>query len=92
MREELRDRFGSLPEAAENLLYLLRLRILGWEGEIEAISTDRGRIIIELAREKEMVLPQGLWKRGNRVTMPFSLEDEAWPKRLENLLRMLTGG
>jgi len=91
LRGELQDRFGSLPEAAENLLYLLRLRILGWEGEVEAISTGRGRIIIELAREKEMVLPQGAWKQGNRVTMPFSLEDEAWPKRLENLLKMLAG-
>lgn len=92
MREELRDRFGSLPEAAENLLYLLRLRILGWEGEVGAISTGKGRIIIELAREKEIVLPQGARKQGNRVTMPLSLEDEAWPKRLENLLKMLTGG
>jgi len=92
MREELQDRFGSLPEAAENLLYLLRLRILGWEGEVQAISTDRGRIIIELAREREMVLPHGAWKRGNRVTIPFSLEDEAWPRRLENLLKMLAGG
>ncbi|MFQ6000374.1 MAG: transcription-repair coupling factor [Anaerolineae bacterium] len=92
MREELRDRFGSLPQAAENLLYLLRLRILGWEGEVQAISTGKGRIIIELAREKEMVLPRGAWKQGNRVTMPFSLQDEAWPKRLENLLKMLAGG
>jgi len=91
MREELQDRFGSLPEAAENLLYLLRLRILGWVGEVQAISTGKGRIIIELAREKEMVLPQGARKEGNRVTMPFSLEDGAWPKRLENLLKMLAG-
>ena len=91
MREELQDRFGSLPEAAENLLCLLRLRILGWEGEVQAISTGRGRIIIELAREKEMVLPQGVRKQGNRVTMPFSLQDEAWPKRLENLLKTLAG-
>jgi len=92
MREELRDRFGSLPEAAENLLYLLRLRILGWEGEVEAISTGKGRTIIELARDKEMVLPQGAWKQANRVTMPFSLEDEAWPKRLEEILKRLAGG
>jgi transcription-repair coupling factor (superfamily II helicase) len=92
IREELQDRFGSLPEAAKNLLYLLRLRILGWEGEVQAISTDRGRIIIELAREKEMILPHGAWKRGNRVMIPFSLEDEVWPKRLENLLKRLAGG
>jgi len=92
MREELQDRFGSLPEAAENLLYLLRLRILGWEGEVEAISTDRGRIIIELAREKEVVLPQGVRKQGNRLTMPFSLQERTWPRRLENLLKMPAGG
>jgi transcription-repair coupling factor (superfamily II helicase) len=89
MREELQDRFGPLPEAAGNLLYLLRLRILGWEGEVEAISTDRGRIIIELARDREIVLPQGAWKRGNRVTMAFSLQDKTWPKRLEEALRAL---
>jgi transcription-repair coupling factor (superfamily II helicase) len=92
MRGELEDRFGPLPEATENLLYLLRLRILGWEGEVQAISTDRGRIIIELAREKEVILPHGARKRGNRVTMSFSLQDEAWPKRLEDLLKRLAGG
>ncbi|MCJ7668818.1 MAG: transcription-repair coupling factor, partial [Anaerolineae bacterium] len=92
MRGELEDRFGPLPEATENLLYLLRLRILGWEGEVQAISTDRGRIIIELAREKELILPHEVWKRGNRVTMSFSLQDEAWPRRLEDLLKRLAGG
>jgi len=92
MRGELQDRFGPLPEAAENLLYLLRLRILGWEGEVEAISTDRGRVIIELAREKEMVLPPGVQKQANRVLMPFLPHDEAWLQRLENLLKMLAGG
>jgi len=90
MRKELQDRFGSLPQAAQNLLYLLRLRVLGWEGEVRAISTDKGRIIIELAREKKVILSPGAWKRGNRVTMAFSLWDEAWPRRLEEILKMLT--
>jgi len=52
MRRELSDRFGPLPEATENLLYLLRLRILGWEAKVGRVFKEKGAVIIELAREK----------------------------------------
>jgi transcription-repair coupling factor (superfamily II helicase) len=90
IREELEDRFGSLPEAAKNLLYLLRLRILGWEGEVEAISTDSGRIIIELGRSLSAIhLPSYVKRRGNSLLLPFSPKDNQWTRRLEEVLGAL---
>src|SRR5436853_2424529 len=40
LAQELRDRFGEPPEAAKNLLYIVRLRALATAGGIEAIAAN----------------------------------------------------
>jgi transcription-repair coupling factor (superfamily II helicase) len=43
---EFRDRFGELPEEVENLLYAVRIKILGSGTGIGAITTERNDIVI----------------------------------------------
>ena len=48
LREELRDRFGPLPEEVENLLYLADLRALGGTLGIESIQRSSEAIVLTL--------------------------------------------
>jgi transcription-repair coupling factor (superfamily II helicase) len=47
--DELTDRYGPLPEAAENLLYLVRLRLAAAEAGVRAIDADDERIVVRFA-------------------------------------------
>jgi transcription-repair coupling factor (superfamily II helicase) len=48
LREELRDRFGPLPEAVENLLLVADLRALAAPLDIESISQSGDAIVLVL--------------------------------------------
>jgi transcription-repair coupling factor (superfamily II helicase) len=45
IKEELKDRFGSLPEAAENLFNLVELKLLGRQLEFKTIRIDKNKLI-----------------------------------------------
>jgi transcription-repair coupling factor (superfamily II helicase) len=47
LEHELRDRFGPLPEMAENLLYQLRLKILARDAGIPTIAVESGQIVLK---------------------------------------------
>lgn len=49
LREELTDRYGVLPTAAENLLNVARVRLLAEEIGVTAVSEEKGEIIIRFA-------------------------------------------
>ncbi len=53
MEHELQDRFGDLPEAAANLLYQLRLKVLALRAGVQAISARGGQIIIRTEGDLE---------------------------------------
>jgi len=46
MRAELEDRFGPLPEEAENLFYQLRLKVDAMAAGVKAITIEEGQIVI----------------------------------------------
>jgi len=46
--KEFKDRFGVLPETVENLLYAVRVKMLGGIANVESISTDSNRLIIKM--------------------------------------------
>ena len=48
IREELRDRFGPLPETVDNLLYLVDLKLLAGEAGIESIVQSGSTITLTL--------------------------------------------
>ena len=47
-REELRDRFGPLPQAVENLLYLVDLKLLAAAAGVESIALSGSTITLVL--------------------------------------------
>ena len=48
MREELRDRFGRLPKAADNLLYLVSLKIMARQMGVRSIASSDTDITVTL--------------------------------------------
>jgi len=45
--QELGDRFGSLPEPVENLLYVVRIKVLATQAKVNSISTQGRYIVIK---------------------------------------------
>jgi transcription-repair coupling factor (superfamily II helicase) len=45
--QELKDRFGSLPEPVENLLYIVKIKVLAAQAEVSSISTQGRQIVIK---------------------------------------------
>jgi len=48
---ELQDRFGSLPEAAQNLIYLVQLKAMAGQAGIIKITMDGDQIVLQLVGE-----------------------------------------
>jgi transcription-repair coupling factor (superfamily II helicase) len=46
LRAELEDRFGPLPDKAENLFFQLRLKLHALAADAKAITTEEGQILI----------------------------------------------
>ncbi len=59
VRDEILDRFGPLPDEAENLLRVIRLKILARELGVIAIDAAQGEIILTAA-ESTRIDPQRL--------------------------------
>lgn len=93
MRQELEDRFGSLPEEAENLMYLLRLKILASQAGVEILSAERSGIAIGLGslaeikrRRSQDLLPARLRIVEDRLLLPISVRGADWQQQLERIL------
>jgi transcription-repair coupling factor (superfamily II helicase) len=46
LRSELKDRFGPLPDIAQNLFYQLRLKLYALPAGARVISTEEGQIVV----------------------------------------------
>jgi len=46
MEQELADRFGPLPEPAQNLVYQLRLKVLARDARVGTIGMENGRLVL----------------------------------------------
>lgn len=77
--EELRDRFGKLPECARNLLSVAKLRLLAAEKGITTLSVYEGKAILE--KTHTVVKPNGIIPRIPDIMRPAD--------RLERLFRIL---
>jgi transcription-repair coupling factor (superfamily II helicase) len=47
---ELQDRFGPLPEPVENLLYMVKIKVLAVRADVSAVSTQGRQIVIKPQR------------------------------------------
>lgn len=98
MRAELRDRFGTLPNAVEGLLYQIHVKLLAQAANASAVVKPREHILIKLAylpnidrRLLEMRL-NGLEHDDVRVTrtaVELLATDGLWQPRLLEVLEQL---
>jgi transcription-repair coupling factor (superfamily II helicase) len=93
---ELQDRFGTLPEEAENLLYLLRLKVLATAAGVQVVTTEGSRPVIGLGsvgevkrRREKGRLPPGARLVNDRLVLPTSLKHENWRRELEDTLKAM---
>ena len=66
MAEEMEDRFGARPREVENLLYLLRLKLIASERGITRIARDGNQIVLYLGQEAR-VNGSGVQGLGRRI-------------------------
>ena len=50
IKQEFVDRFGPLPAEVENLLYVVRVKVLALEAGVETIGHEDGQLVIKSAR------------------------------------------
>jgi len=90
LRRELGDRFGPPPPEVDNLLFLLRTKMLAAEAQVEGISIENGQILVHAPgaeqRYRAAEVP-GAVRRSKRGLWIRRAAD--WQERLEELLRAL---
>ena len=93
IREELRDRFGPLPEEVENLLTLVGLRALAAEVGVESIVQGSDAIVLSLrvpvggARVPlQRALGPSVQVGNTQMQMPLRRLGDEWLSRLTRVL------
>jgi transcription-repair coupling factor (superfamily II helicase) len=93
LAQEFQDRFGALPEEAQNLLYALRIKLLAADAGIESITTEHGHIIIRrfggLPFDRQKLMPlirDGVRVGHKQVSLNLRRVGKEWREVLEDLL------
>ncbi len=89
MEDELRDRFGPVPWQAENLLYVVRLKLLARKANIESINRERDRIVLRFSgdvggarRALQRTLGRHYEVGNNQIRLMLGNLDTEWEKPL----------
>jgi transcription-repair coupling factor (superfamily II helicase) len=94
MARELRDRFGSLPRPVDNLLYIVRIKVLATKAKVESISAQGRQIVIRPENAIASEAKQSLSRRygaaikigATQIRLDARLLADEWTKVLEELL------
>jgi len=93
---ELEDRFGPLPLQIKNLLYMVRVKLMGSRLGIQEISSERGQVVIKLGPGVGIDKPtmQGYFgdrlKVGTRqLRLDIKLAGKEWKKMLEGVIEKM---
>ena len=101
MARELEDRFGPRPKPVENLLYLLRLKLLAAQAGVRTIARERKGIVLKLeVGNWKLEVGKGVHhpisKLGRQVRVeehqvwfPVRGGERAWREVLQRLLEVL---
>ena len=100
LRKEFNDRFGPLPEEVENLLYGVKIKILGTRANIESVALSEGEIVLRrfegmrFDRQKLEPFMSGMrLPTGSLHFDPLAIRlnpkriGDNWPKVLEDVVR-----
>jgi transcription-repair coupling factor (superfamily II helicase) len=97
-RRELEDRFGLLPSETEDLLYVLRMRILAEEAGVRAIGRENNNLVLKLdaqAQERARAIASHFGRRAwvgrGQMWLAMKPEEGDWRMVLESLLVRLGG-
>jgi transcription-repair coupling factor (superfamily II helicase) len=93
LAQELRDRFGEVPLPAQNLLYIVKVKMLAGIAGVEAIYQEGREIVIRFwsRRVGSRVLSVGEHKKGVTVgsyliRLQRDVLQDRWPDVLESIL------
>jgi transcription-repair coupling factor (superfamily II helicase) len=96
LAQELNDRFGVPPKEVENLLYILKIRVVAKDRGIESISNLDGEIIIQLFagmqldKEKLARFYRDGVKLGNsQLRMSLRQPGKGWRVMLEEIINAM---
>jgi transcription-repair coupling factor (superfamily II helicase) len=96
---EFKDRFGPLPEPVENLLYIVKIKVLATKAEVSSISTQGRQIVIKpqnlhsplKIRGERGVMTQYLGSAikigATQIKLDTRLLGDRWTEVLEEILR-----
>lgn len=97
VRKELEDRFGILPPPVEDLLYVLRIRLLASRAGVQAIGSEDNNLVLRLRpqaqqRAADIVTHFGRRAWVGRGQMWLALKEDSadWRHLLMTLLLRLT--
>ncbi len=98
--EELADRFGSIPDEVDNLLYQLRLKILAGAAQVDGIAIDSGKLAVRCARleyanrpalQRRLGREQGVRVSRRAVWVPYTeAAEKEWRVMLVQVLEALS--
>jgi transcription-repair coupling factor (superfamily II helicase) len=100
LRAELQDRFGALPEAAEQLIDIVRIRIAARALGVERVEAGEGKAVITFSPgtsiEPGRLVTAIQNSRGRlRMRREFTLEATiatgSWPATRDSILGVLQG-
>ncbi len=93
MTKELKDRFGALPHPAENLLYIIEIKILAAKAGVESIYTQGKQVVLTLSHKETLTnLPpleeyKGAIKVSARqIRLDIKRIENNWQQVLKKLL------
>ncbi|MBT9163739.1 MAG: Transcription-repair-coupling factor [Chloroflexi bacterium] len=94
IRQEMKDRFGQMPLPVQNLLYLVGIKLLGTQADVQQISTDGKQILLRLGGETKVdrALLQrsfGLKVGTTQVRLDKRQLGQHWGRVLEAVLRSM---
>jgi len=99
MSEELRDRFGPVPQAVEHLLYVALVKSLGKRSRVESVKTDehmfhirvRGGVPPDMKERVEGLGLKGLLIGPNQVRIDRASHARDWMPLVVRILRAMAG-
>jgi transcription-repair coupling factor (superfamily II helicase) len=97
LQDELQDRFGPPPHQVKELLYLVKIKLLGSTAGVQSISMEDGEVVLMLDSGTKLDRPMlqrsfgEILKIGtNQLRLKTTRDGERWKKTLERLLRVMT--
>jgi len=95
---ELEDRFGLLPPQAEDLLYVLRVRLLAARAGVQAIGQEGNTLVLKLAlralktaQKVAVQFGRRAWVGRGQMWLALPEKSDAWRPMLVALLLRLAG-